>query len=634
MVQNVFAMRNSELSSPDEEFAQNFAADALQVLPENAFAPGALIIRSAPGGGKTSLLRMFTPGPLEQAARNKSHAPFNEIYQQLEEIGAISNVRPPLLGIHISSNGGYPEIGPPLSKGAAAGLFKALLNARIILRTLRAISRLIRIDYDDSQALARITIGSKRSLREEGQIPLKGTAPKLRAWAEDIETRCLKYLDTLTPDSDGPDLPAHLGIDAIQWLASARFLVDDLPLSCSPLLMIDDVQRLRPWQREALFAECMEHRTSLIVWIAEQTKVLDPSGLLSESRHERDHKVVQLERVWADKTAKFHQFAMAIADRRLRQAGIEVQFDAVLSSTPLDRELLPDINNAVAALKEYLIDGPGSVPKYEAWVHSVLEADSTDPFRFAVELGKTRILIARDRKRSTPSLDFESAIGPESVSSGVPQASERLLTREYDLPYYYGVDRIARLASFNIEEFLQICASLFETIYGSRVVKGNASSVVSAVAQHSVLKKLADRRFKELSRAVRHGEMAQRLVETVGEMAKSKTYSPTAPYAPGVTGFAISPEERLQLAEAVAAGSSAVYHDLAQVITACVGQNILDMREIRHGNRTYTVFYLNRMLCAHFDLVYHYGGWQRVPLATLIRWASGRRGTSDFQKLL
>jgi ABC-type sugar transport system ATPase subunit len=117
-------------------------------------------------------------------------------------------------------------------------------------------------------------------------------------------------------------------------------------------------------------------------------------------------------------------------------------------------------------------------------------------------------------------------------------------------------------------------------------------------------------------------------------MAKEKTFSSTAPYAPGVTGFAISPVERLQLADAVAAGSSAVYHELAQALTACVAQNIFDMREVRQGTRTFTVFYLNRMLCAHFDLVYHYGGWQRVKLATLIRWTSGRSSTSDFRKLL
>ncbi|MHC2303383.1 hypothetical protein ACVJBD_007650 [Rhizobium mongolense] len=632
MVQNVFAMRNSELSSPDEEFAQNFAADALQVLPEHAFKPGALIIRSAPGGGKTSLLRMFTPGPLEQTTRNRARSPFDEIYRRLEEIGAVGRGDPGILGVYISSNGGYSEIGPPLSKGLAAGLFKALLNARIVLRALRAVARLSDIEYEDQLALSQLRVESLPSIRDQGQIPIKGSALELRAWAEEIETQCLRYLDTLRTEAGGPDLPAHLGLDAVQWLASAKFVVNDAPVAFRPLLMFDDVQRLRPWQREVLYSECMEHRTSLVVWIAEQTKVLDPSGLLSASRHERDHQVIQLERAWAERTGKFQQFAMAIADRRLRQAGIELQFDAVLSSTPVDRDSLPELEEAIAALKDHLLEGAASAPKYEAWVNAVLEADISDSFRLAIELGKTRILIARDRRRH--SLDFDNLVGPDPVPSGVPQAAERMLTRDFGLPYYYGVERIARLASFNIEEFLQIGATLFETIYGSRVVKGNTSSAVPASSQHEVLKKLAERRFKELSRGVRHGELAQRLIETIGLMAREKTYSPTAPYAPGVTGFGITPEDRLQLGKAVSDGSSSVYHELAQVITACVSQNILEMRETRQGGRAFTVFYLNRVLCAHFDLVYHYGGWQRIPLATLIRWTNGQGRASDFSKLL
>lgn len=632
MVQNVFAMRNSELSSPDEEFAQNFAADALQVLPERAFKPGAVIIRSAPGGGKTSLLRMFTPGPLAQAVRNQARSPFDEIYWRLKELGAVDRGDPSILGVYISSNGGYSEIGPPLSNELAAGLFKALLNARIVLRTLRAFSRLVDIEYEDQEALAQLRVEAKHSIRDQGQIPVKGSVPELRAWAEEIETRCLRYLDTLRSENGDPDLPAHLGLDAVQWLASAEFTVNGTIVTCRPLLMFDDVQRLRPWQRETLYSECMEHRTSLIVWIAEQTKVLDPSALLSSSRHERDHLVIQLESAWAEKIGKFQQFATAIADRRLRQAGIDLQFDAVLSSTPVDRESLRDIEAAIASLKLHLLDTPASAPKYEAWISSVLEADFSDPFRLAIELGKTRILIARDRKKHT--LDFDSFMGPDSVPSGVPQAAERLLTREYRLPYYYGVERIVRLATFNIEEFLQICATLFETIYANRVVKGNTSSAVPASLQHDVLKKLAERRFRELSRGVRHGEFAQRLIEAVGSMAREKTYSPTAPYAPGVTGFAITGEDRLQLGRAVAEGSSSVYYELAQIITACVSQNILEMRETRQGGRSYTVFYLNRVICAHFDLVYHYGGWQRVGLATLIRWANGQSRASDFSKLL
>lgn len=632
MVQNIFAMRNSELSSPDEEFAQNFAADALQVLPPNAFKPGALVIRSAPGGGKTSLLRMFTPGPLEQTLRNHSVFPFDEIYGKLQALGAVGPTAPRLLGVYISSQGGYSEIGPPLPQAAAAGLFKALLNARIVLRTLRAVTRFWEVDYDDARSLSRIRVMPGATSRDAGQLPIDGDAPSLRRWAEDIEQRSLKYLDTLQGGVGGPDLPGHVAIDAIQWLGAARFFLDEVETVCTPLLMFDDVQRLRPWQRDALFSECMEHRTPLIVWIAEQTKALDSSGVLTVSRAERDHHVVQLEKFWGnDKGNKFQNFAADIANRRLRQAGIDVKIDVQLNSRLTDRDLGRKIETAIESLKNHL--GAPLSPHYEAWVKPTLDAPTTDPFSLAVELGKTRIMIARDRRRGLPAFDFEG-LESDASPSGVVQAAERMICTQYLLPYFYGFDRVTRLASFNIEEFLQICASLFELIHAARVVKTGGSSTVSASDQDAAIKQLAARRFTDISRSVRHGEMAQKLVQAAGRLCKEKTYLTRAPYAPGVTGFAISAEERIELSKANAAGSTSVYFELAQVLTSCVAQNVLDMREIKQGSRAVTVFYLNRMLCAHFDLVYHYGGWQKVSLRTLIEWSRGNSITDDARKLL
>src|SRR5271169_6822996 len=37
----------------------------------------------------------------------------------------------------------------------------------------------------------------------------------------------------------------------------------------------------------------------------------------------------------------------------------------------------------------------------------------------------------------------------------------------------------------------------------------------------------------------------------------------------------------------------------------------------RCRHKEWTVFYLNRIFCAHFDLVYQTGGWQRVSVRRL-----------------
>ncbi|WP_262267344.1 MULTISPECIES: ORC-CDC6 family AAA ATPase [Microvirga] len=623
MTRNAFALRTSEQSSPDDTFTRYFAADALQILPDDVFVPGALVIRSAPGGGKTSLLRMFTPGPLLQVARNRKNPPYDEIYSQLDALGTFDRTGPGILGIYLSSSSGYAEIGPPLPEELSRGLFRALLNARIVLRTLRAVCALSDLDYPSG--LGRLQIETEPGLFDQGAVPQEASATDLRAWAEQTEALCLRHLDTLSVGEPRGGLPAHPGIDAIRWLAQSRFCLDGAPLAHRPLLMFDDVQRLRPWQREILFAECMEHRTAVMVWLAEQTKALDPQEVLSASRSNRDYRVIQLERAWSDKSKRFQAFATAIADRRLRQVGDDLQFAASLASDLSDQKIQARITAAVKELRKEMSERAAATNRYDYWVRMVAESDHATSAQEAIDWARVGILIARDRNKPQRSFDLEPLPDSDLNASGVAQAAERFVAQRFGVPYYYGIERIVRLASYNVEEFLQICAALYDLIHASRVVRSRRPTAVSAADQEAAVRKLAERRFAELSRSVRHGEMAQKLVEAVGTMSRERTYEPNAPYAPGVTGFGLSAEDRIMLADAALGKkpSLSIYTDLAAVLTSCVAQNVFDMRDIRHDNREFTVFYLNRTLCARFDLVYHMGGWQRVSLRRLAEWCRG-----------
>jgi len=44
MVRNAFAVRTSELSSPDELFARDFAPEVLEILPRDIFATSAMVL--------------------------------------------------------------------------------------------------------------------------------------------------------------------------------------------------------------------------------------------------------------------------------------------------------------------------------------------------------------------------------------------------------------------------------------------------------------------------------------------------------------------------------------------------------------------------------------------------------------
>lgn len=61
---NPFVTRTSEYIDMEEKFIQLFSADILQLFKDDELWNKVNVLRSSPGGGKTTLLKLFTPkGP-------------------------------------------------------------------------------------------------------------------------------------------------------------------------------------------------------------------------------------------------------------------------------------------------------------------------------------------------------------------------------------------------------------------------------------------------------------------------------------------------------------------------------------------------------------------------------------------
>lgn len=627
MVRNAFAIRTSETSSPDDLFARYFAPEVLSLLPEDLFATSALVLRSSPGGGKTSLLRIFTPGPLIQVIRNHARAPFDEIYKNLMGLGVVDSAGPRAFGVLVPCASGYAEIGPPLDDNTARSLFRALVNVRVILRTLRALCTLNDLDYP--QDLAQVSCEFANALFDEGPIPRNGNLVELRTWAEDVESRCFSAMDGVGPVRN--DLPLHYAFDSVVWLSQVTFTVRGAPVAARPIVMFDDVHRLRPWQRAMLYEQLLDHRTGTPVWLAERTLVLDPAELLSGAIPRRDYAEVRLEHVWqASKPKQYVRFVTSIADRRVQQMRNDLEsFGDHLAEALTDHASQARISGGLEQLKSKVREAARGTTLFDEWLR---KADLTDgePLEVAVAWTTVGIHIARERANLQPSLELEPL--PEEAldarsASGLAQAAERFICTELNLPYFYGLERVVRLSSYNVEEFLQICAVLYEHIHADRITRRGGGPVsVTPKAQHDALTKLADKRFQELPRLFPTGPQAQRLIAAIGEMCREKTYEPNAPYAPGVTGIGVNYQDRITLIQAARDGPGSAYYELASILSACVAQNLFEVREnLRQDNKEWVVLYLNRMFCAKYDLVYHAGGWQRVSLKRLQEWSRGKQ---------
>ena len=143
---------------------------------------------------------------------------------------------------------------------------------------------------------------------------------------------------------------------------------------------------------------------------------------------------------------------------------------------------------------------------------------------------------------------------------------------------------------------------------------------LSSDRQHAIIKKAAENRWNGLVRRIPNGFDARQFLEGAGAFCNQQTYRPTAPYPPGVTGFAIAMDDRnLLLGEK--SGKETPYHKLRDVLTSLVAHNLISPRfEQRNKGRDFVIFYLNRMLCVNFDLPLGYGGWREKSLRELNDW--------------
>jgi hypothetical protein len=617
-VRNPFRLRASQRSVNDEQFVKLFGAGALNLLDEIGDPwNGVVFLRSAPGGGKTTFLRLMTPRPLQLTTKLVDDQRVKQTHDALREVGALSENGPEILGAMVAFTSEYRDLA---DIDRANGLFRALLNSRIVISTLRAVLERRERAYPDDLGTIQVSWAPESG----ATIPAKASGQELFDWASEIERGFYDRIDALGEPEDVNI--GHARLDGLKWFARSTITDAKGEVTAKRVLLMDELQTLAPSQRNSLVEFVTEARETCGVWVAERLEALNHRDLLSEGAlEERDYEgVIQLERRWAGARARsYAKFVEQIANLRAAKAdGFENrEFFSLIAEQEDDAIWDPHFEAMAGQIESKLRQASAGSELYEDWFRGINTSAFSAPMR-AVKWRNAEILMERDKKRSQSSFDFFplSVEEFEKREKGVERASEHFVRTDLGAPVYFGRETLAAVSSSNVDQYLEVAGELFEEI--SAKIKGprDTPTPLSAARQDALLRKVADTRWEGLVRRLPRGYDARRFLDAIGAFCRSQTFRPTAPYAPGVTGIAITMQDRKFLIDSP---DEEIKHylKLRDVLTSLVAHNLLVPR-VDHKNkgRNYVVFYLNRLLCVRFNLPLGFGGWREQSLKTLLDW--------------
>jgi len=623
---NPFRLRRAESIDTETSFLSLFEPGILEVMPTSGFWETVHILRSAAGGGKTSIIRLFTPSTLLTLCARRSDDSMKELFQRIKDLGAVDENGPKVLGVMLLCGAGYSMLHDlDMDQTRKDRLFFGLLNARIVLAVLRGALVLKGLEYPDG--LDRVQIDPPRNVGSVPGLTFPCSGRALNEWAEQREAKLCDCLDSLGPlkvDS----LPGDESLLSLSLIRPEHVLVDQKPVAERVLLMMDDIHKLTSRQRELLIETVIESRSHVGVWIAERFEALSTREMLSSGAHQgRDYEsAIEIESYWRQKPDRFEKLAMKVADRRVR-AALDTEIDSFRSCMQdgLDSpEWCDTYKNIIGVVSKRIQERIKRFPRFQDWFIARERASGTLRER-AIGWRALEILIERDLNRKQKTLfDLEPLDEDELKDrndSSVNNAAELFLAREFDLPYYYGPERISRLASLNIQQFLGLAGEVFEESVAAELLRN--VTLLPPQRQHALMKKAAKAVWEDIPKRVRHGRELRQFLESVSRFANWYTYRATAPNDPGVSGTAIRMSERALLVDDNYRKNRDDVCRLADILASALAHNLLVAQlDYNCKKEKWMVLNLNRLLCVHFDLPLNYGLYKERSLATLSQWVN------------
>lgn len=622
-IRNPFLFRATEQNNEDDLFIQLFSEDILNVLKneitEIFIKP--LILRSSPGFGKTSLLKLFTAQILKKLISYQSiHSDKNDLLKAIKSLNFIdeeNKIRK--VGLYIPCTNIYSNIEDIIEDEKGKNiLFFSLLNSRIIfefIQTLKFIlheqnkifnEELVEISIDD---ISKLPLKLKEQY-EKNYLSLKD----FYNYAISVEREILNYIDNFgLIDYDNSIKLANLELYSLNLLSNFNIKYEGKPFLIDFVIMFDDLHKLTTLQRDLIYKTILNDRYKISIWIAERLSILRDNSIFHGTTSNRDYINIHLEDAIRGKNNKkiFSNFLSNITKYRMNFAsGNIASFESRLATI----FEVQNIKDTIQNLQKELNEKYSEFIKYKQFID---EVNNFREFSFdtLLRILAISIYIERNRLSKQQTFDFveiEKSETEENLNT-LKSSAEYFSMIKCQLAYYYSFEKITRLASYNTEQFLSIASKLYEEMIARSII--NKEDPLSPALQQKIIEEYAHSKWTEIATNIINGREIQLFLAKLLQYSYNESIRVNAPYAPGVTGFGITSSELTKLQD------DKYYSKLKEILMSCISYNLLTIEEDRRqGNKkseSVTIFYFNRWLCVKYKLPIGYGGWKRKKISDL-----------------
>jgi hypothetical protein len=596
-MENPFLRRATEFLRDDEAFLAIVSPEPVSFYLERPGKNGALYdrlvqVRGTPGSGKTTLARLFEYPTLQTLLRNQSFTGHKELHAALNACGAIRDEQPYVLGCRLPMESDYRDFWEfPYSAEIKSGLMASFLQAKTVLGWFRHLGA-VDISADHVQLITR----------PESQAVLDtigGSAGEaVQRRAAEVENRIYKVMTALVAPSES-SLPLAVGeaykpfdhIDRIRVHSGSGSEVSHRDLV--PLAIFDDAHVLHPDQFRAFERFLIRRELRIARWIIARFDVLLPEEALAAAIEDRSDPA-EYPGVTADRDTepillqssgrrrkqreRFRTLAKDMASRYLRRMpllndkGLSV-LGNLLSEEQigLSASKLKELEGRVESVQKRLRVSTQQRVGFENQIVEYWGRKQTLPLDVA--LGMLRVMMHRydvRRGRTTGSL-FSDEVDEENnepsiavaANHSVYEAAVFHLFREYDRPYYYGIDNLCDASSENAELFLRLSADLVEAV-ATQLARSKPPSL-SPSTQHKLLR---ERGAKIMEKWDYPQESAvRRVVAAIARLCLDKSLEPNGPVL--ANAFGIPQEQFHELARSAP--------DTARTLQFAVAYNALTL---------------------------------------------------------